>query len=304
MGGPGLHGRPGARGDNYCIPAFVGHQASLNLGVLLTGPTGTSKSTSLKVARALLGGTNLTARQVGAGSGEGLLGNYLERDTAGPKGQEPLVPRADRRCFLYVDEVGQVAALKQRSGSTLMPQLRSALMGEALITTNAEVDRNRFLAGGTYRLTAIMGVQPAMAGVLLEDTEEGGPQRFLWVPSPDALVPDVEPDWPTTLVPWRLPVDRDRTHTDPLTGSVEIGYPEHVRAAARAEQRKRHRSGLKATDPGEPRLPHSPEGGGWGGAAPWAPRCHRGGGLGGLRDSDAAVVEPAARVWRTSPRTR
>ena len=57
-------------------------------------------------------------------------------------------------------EIDTLSALGNRNGTTLLSQLRKAWSGEAL--TFGYVDRNKAIevAGHSYRLTLVAGVQP------------------------------------------------------------------------------------------------------------------------------------------------
>jgi hypothetical protein len=216
---------------HFVIPPMVGSDASLNFAVALVGPSGTGKSASGKVVREVVSPAG-TARRIGPGTGEGLIMSFMQPDPAmqgRAAARAPLIMVPDPRALLYADEVGQIGALNQRNGSTQGSILRSLLTGEDVHTTNAELARRRHLPGGEYRLAMVVGVQPALADVLLRDSEEGGPQRFVWLPTPDPDMPDVEPDWPGNgALVWSFP--------DPLKSTTLLGSgvdPHHVNVAGR-----------------------------------------------------------------------
>jgi len=86
-----------------------------------------------------------------------------------------------------------------------MPMLRSAYSGESLGFQNADATKRARVEDDAYRFTLIAGIQPARAEWLLEDSDGGTPQRFVWLPATDSDAPDNEPATPEPLK-WK-PVD-------------------------------------------------------------------------------------------------
>lgn len=205
--------------------------ASVNLGVALVGRSGAGKSAAIKSSRRLLGevGLNQKGIEEGVGSGEGMIDVFLEeimeegKDGA-MKRSGRFTTKMDPRAIFVVDEVDSMAAVGDRSGSTLNAHMRTALTGGALKTTNSRAGgRYRSVEEDSYRLIFMVGVQPMASGVLLSQHEEsrGTPQRFLWVKmtDKDAVMPKERPVWPAPL-DWEPPEWPD--------GFIE--YPDHVRA--------------------------------------------------------------------------
>ena len=52
------------------------------------------------------------------------------------------------------------------------------------------------VARHTYRMTMVACVQPSHAGILLDDSGGGTPQRFMWFPGTDKRISENFPDWP------------------------------------------------------------------------------------------------------------
>lgn len=204
--------------------------ASLNLGVALVGRSGAGKSAAIKSSRRLLGdvGLNQKAIEEGIGSGEGMIDVFLEEileegKDGSMKRSGRFTTKADPRAIFVVDEVDSMAAVGDRSGSTLNAHMRTALTGGSLKTSNSRAGgRYRSVEEDTYRLVFMVGVQPMASGVLLSQHEEsrGTPQRFLWVKMTDknAVMPAQRPQWPQPLN-WEPPLWPD--------GYIE--YPDHVR---------------------------------------------------------------------------
>jgi hypothetical protein len=69
-------------------------------------------------------------------------------------------------------------------------------MGEALGFAYANATRRISLEAHSYRLGLVVGVQPERAGALLDGSDGGTPQRFVWLPATDPNLtanPDPEP---------------------------------------------------------------------------------------------------------------
>jgi len=95
-----------------------------------------------------------------------------------------------------VPEIDTLTALANRNGTTLLPQLRKAWSGEAL--TFNYVDRTKALVieEHTYRLSLVAGIQPGRGRSLIEDSDGGTPQRFVWLPTHDREAPREPPPAP------------------------------------------------------------------------------------------------------------
>jgi hypothetical protein len=178
------------------LPPLVGSAASLNLFVALVGASGGGKGAAESCAAdAVLLSPSPDVATVG--SGEGIAHLYAHRE----KGE---VVR-DREAVLFtVPEVDNLTALGQRQGSTLLPQLRMAWMGERLGFSYADPAKRLPIPRHTYRMGLVLGVQPGRAGPLLDDADGGTPQRFVWLPATDPGAPDTPPACPTPRR-WTLP---------------------------------------------------------------------------------------------------
>lgn len=204
-------------------------QASLNLGVALVARSGGGKSSTIKSSRRLLGEIGLDQKMIeeGAGSGEGMIDLFLEEVMEEVDGKMKksgtFTTKPDPRVVYVVDEVDSLAAAGDRSGSTLNANMRTALTGGMLKTSNSKAGgRYRAVDEDTYRIVVLVGVQPMASGVLLSPHEEsrGTPQRFLWVKitDKDATIPEDPPEWPEALN-WQPPAWPEQY----------IEYPDHVR---------------------------------------------------------------------------
>jgi hypothetical protein len=176
------------------LPPTIGSEASVNFFVALVGASGFGKNASEEAAADFLASETCVFVAT-PGSGEGILKQYAYKKKA-----EQINLR--NAAMFSVGEVDTLGALGSRGGSTLMPELRKAWMGERLGFGWANVEKAVVVMGHRYRMTMIVGVQPGRAKTLLQDADGGTPQRYIWMPTNDLAAPD-EP--PTEPEPLRLP---------------------------------------------------------------------------------------------------
>ncbi|MEX7473072.1 bifunctional DNA primase/polymerase [Mycobacterium adipatum] len=183
------------------LPPTVGGEGSLNTFVALVGASGAGKGTSASAAAAWLS-TNPEVYVDTLGSGEGLVKVYAYRHKTKDNGFTLTTLRTS--ALFEAPEVDNLAALGARSGSTLMPQLRSAWSGETLGFTYADPTKAVRLGAHRYRLCLVVGVQPGRAAPLFDDADGGTPQRFVWLPMDDPTAPDALVELPARwdLPPW------------------------------------------------------------------------------------------------------
>jgi hypothetical protein len=186
---------------HVCLPGVedgaIGERAALNLGVALVGSSGQGKTTFTRRSMALLG-RDQKSIEGKPSTGQGLIQEYLEWSDEDKKN----VLRADPRRIFIVDEIDNLGALANDTGSTLLSEVRTMLTGGSTGSSNATKERQRMLHAGTYNFQLVVGVQPARAGALLDGRDAGTPQRFIWIPVTDpktALHPDDRPPWPGEL---------------------------------------------------------------------------------------------------------
>ncbi len=213
------------------LPDVIGSRGSLNFFAVVAAPSGLGKSVAEDVAADLM---NVDVRQRNLGSGEGLVDAYVR-----PADKETGEPAGLHESVLFVaDEGDSLRALGSRSGATLPAILRSAFSGKKLGFAYRGNDRH--LDAHSYRLTMLVNVQPAKAGVLLDDQTGGLLQRFMWFPGTDQRIDAQNPNWPGPLVlpsgdSWKYPreltipaeardlikdgaVARNRGEPDPIDG--------------------------------------------------------------------------------------
>jgi len=148
------------------------------------------------------------ARRPKAGSGEAVPELFARRlspkDVAQATGddREQLADRAalgddgemlewmHREMLMYWSEADTLMAVSGRQGSTLGPLLREAFDGESIGRHLVKQSGGGVqLPAMEYRLSVIVGVQPARLGPIIED-RGGTAQRFLFVPCELEAMPD------------------------------------------------------------------------------------------------------------------
>lgn len=212
------------------LPGIIGGNGSLNLFVALASRSGGGKSSSHAVAEWLIAGS-ATVPQRNVGSGEGMIDAYRR-----PKSDEE--PGNYTAWLFNADEIDAFTAHGSRSGSTLLPMLRTAFMGGTLgASTKAS---NHFqLAAHSYRMTLVIGAQPARASTILDDVHGGTAQRFMWFPADDTRIKADRPALPDERleVPTELTSDWFRYASDSNTIALPRGVEDEVlRARERVAQ--------------------------------------------------------------------
>lgn len=204
------------------LPALRGGHGSLNLFVALVAPSGKGKGTSEAAADDAVN-TDPEVHTATPGSGEGILKEYAYK-----KRTEQVDVR--NSVLFTVAEIDSLAALKNRSGSTLMPELRKAWMGEPLGFGYAADDKKFAIKRHRYRMTMVVGVQPGRSVALFEDADGGTPQRFLFFPTTDPNRPEEARPVNVEAVKLRrwpggvLVTDGREPHEHRTTGSSETEY--------------------------------------------------------------------------------
>jgi hypothetical protein len=189
------------------LPPTVGDYASLNLFVALVGRSGDTKSASMAAASSWLC-IQPDYPSSKPGSGEGLAKCFATMAKM-PANQGGGHEQRGRQWSVLarIPEVDTLTATAARGGATIMSTLREGWSGERLGTDYAGEEKRIVLETNRYRLCLVIGVQPGRAGALFDDAEAGTPQRFVWLPSDDPDMPEVEPPEPPTLDlgRWEMP---------------------------------------------------------------------------------------------------
>lgn len=204
------------------LPPTIGSHASLNLFVALVAASGEGKGSSESAAADAID-TTPDVYVATPGSGEGIPKQYAFKSS----GKQTNL----RNSVLFsVAEIDTLAALGNRTSATLMPELRKAWMGERLGFGYATADKAIPILEHRYRMTMVVGVQPGRSKALLEDSDGGTTQRFLWFPTTDVDAPDKVPENPGTFAIPRWPKGVVATHDTASSAApvVEGGEVRHL----------------------------------------------------------------------------
>lgn len=213
------------------LPATIYDYASLNTTVALVGPSGGGKggSTSVGAAAVSIGPQTFDTHTLG--TGQGIAHGYGHYD-----GKAKTVMRHADSVLFTVEEVDHLAAHNAQTGSTTLAELRRFGMGEKLGHLYVDPKRRVEIAPHSYRGAFIVAVQPARAGVIIDATDGGTPQRFYWASTIDPHPPKVDPDRPE---PWRWTLPPSRDLPTPERGWRPIPVCETAVEAIRQAQRDR-----------------------------------------------------------------
>jgi len=181
-------------GPHVMLPAIVGTRASLNTCWALVGASGQGKDAAIGVAGELIGKDSRISRHE-AGTGQGIDAGYVTNTGQG------VIQTCDSILWT-ITEIDTLAAHGRQNGSTIMPTLRKLFTGSQLGAHYADESKRRTIADHSYRAAVIAGVQPARAGVLLDDADGGTPQRWVWLPTGDPMAAVY--DYPTEPLDWRV----------------------------------------------------------------------------------------------------
>lgn len=170
------------------LPAIIGSRGgSLNWFAMLAAESGGGKSTAMEIAEELI---PMAIKTLNLGSGEGLIEAFGERNDDGTVKD----PVAGHRSILFsVDEIDSYSAVAGRSGSTVMPILRSAFTGGSLGFAYRKGNRLPVLPAHSYRMTLVCAAQPGRTRAMFADADGGTPQRFMWFPATDPRIAAVRP---------------------------------------------------------------------------------------------------------------
>jgi hypothetical protein len=206
-------------------PRVKVNDMSLNLFVGLVGPPGSGKDTAIKAARKwigdLAGDDRLYQRSIG--SGQGMESAFVARvKEKSDDGDATFVNKQIRENVLVkVSEVDQITSHAKQQASTLVANLRSAWMAQALGGMYKDTTKDIAVGEDTYRLSVLVGIQPSRAKALIEDATGGLPQRFLWVPTTDRSIPDNFAEFRPEPMEWKPPV-KCRDMADPFVLGEDV----------------------------------------------------------------------------------
>lgn len=195
---------------NLRIDTTIAVPISLNSLIAVIGSSGAGKTTSAALGRELVPIVRTDIYEGPLGSGEGVAEVFFEWREEPGEGGKTVRERVQTKsgALLLLDEGEALTRMAARSGTTILPTLRSAYSGELLGQSNARQETRRVLAAGTYRFVLLVGLQDLAAAELLADHATGTPQRFVLFNANDPAIPadapPVERLWPLSG-PWVPP---------------------------------------------------------------------------------------------------
>jgi hypothetical protein len=210
----------------------IASPVGLTFYAALVGGPEAGKSGATNVAAELVPAPATVLDRLPIGSGEGMTEILFEYvDEEDDKGKVRQVKRQTRNAAIFhIDEGSVLGELSQRKGTTLLANLRTAYTHGKIGQTNAKVENRRIIDGTDYVYGITMGIQPELAGPLLDDAPAGTPQRFVWFAATDPAATADVVDWPGEL-PWTPPrgdaLDEIATHRA-LSLRHQIGIPPGV----------------------------------------------------------------------------
>jgi hypothetical protein len=171
------------------LPPTVGSRASLNCYACLVSDSSGGKSAAQAVAHDLLPIPDVPILPLG--TGQGMVASFVTYIAAKPGNKEgtPATPahleRVNSAVLFKVDEIGDITAKTANGGNNLMPALRSAWGAEEQGSSTVSKDSRLHLNRHSYRAALIINAQLGASRFLLNDSDAGTPQRFLWAPAVD-----------------------------------------------------------------------------------------------------------------------
>jgi hypothetical protein len=219
------------------LPDIINDEASLNLTLALVGRSGDGKGGAVAVARRAVDIGTPQFQVHTLGSGQGIAHGYAHWES-GRDGEPGGVVQHATSVMFNVEEVDHLTAHNNQNASTALAELRRFCMGEKLGHLYADRTRRIEIPAHNYRGALIVGAQPTRAGVILNDTDGGTPQRFTWWPTIDHDPPDIEPERPD---PWQWKLPPELPQPNPFTGRRPLLVCQAVWDAVREARRARNR---------------------------------------------------------------
>ncbi len=168
------------------IRTGIQYDLGLSLLVGVVGGSGLGKSSGWKLARNELAPID-TPRVMSTPTGEGLIEELMgwvtkevmDRTTATLKKVKEHKQIKNNALF-SIGEGESMSLTMERTGATLGPVLRLLFSDEDLSTTNATEERKRYIPAGSYNIGVVVLYQETTAMKIINDTDTGTAQRFLW----------------------------------------------------------------------------------------------------------------------------
>lgn len=178
------------------IPGFVGADQPLSLYVCAVAPSGGGKSTGTNLAKRLVNwdesrpdGAETSFIMSQPSTGQGMIEQHFaltpDPDAKGRNIKEQVAHNA----FWSYDEGQTLINHLKEKGSILGYVLRSGWNGEHQAQANANPDLRRDLPAMSYQWGFMVVIQEAFVDDLINETDGGTAQRFIWCSTEDPGVP-------------------------------------------------------------------------------------------------------------------
>jgi hypothetical protein len=162
---------------------------TLNLDVALVGGSGSGKSKCIDLSRRMIPTPDHWMTEIKPKTGESIPGIYLKRgpvidgDGKPVKNEYEYTPKTDR-ALITLPEISALETSFKRPENTLLSTLLEGYSNETLgDDIKNRDDRLPKLPPYSYRLSAIIGMQPVKSGALLDNAGVGLAGRFLYLPT-------------------------------------------------------------------------------------------------------------------------
>ena len=226
----------------YEVDTGIGKPVQICYFAALVAPSGAGKGGSMGIGLDL---AQVQIHRAPLGTGEGVAQHFLESKVdednpdnwkQNPKtGEQELIGNPTkkqvqvRHNMLIADsEASVMDTLAERKGSTLIPTLLKASMGEDLGNTNATAEANRFVPGGSYSMGAVIGIQVETAINLMNQTGSGFAQRWKWCSLTDPAMPRHTDPTPPLSFSRPLPANGEER--------INIGVDPEIREALKMDR--------------------------------------------------------------------
>lgn len=187
---------------------------SLNALFALVGPTGSGKGKCMAHSRHLIPAPLPSPLvEVKPKTGESIPAKYVTKIGATDHDGKPIKGEyvdklVSDRCLVFMPEIVSLRAAMSKQGSTLLPALLEGFSNEPLGDDTKGKQYQIKLPPYSYRLSAVVGVQPSNADTLFAETNTGLAGRFIYLPSTDTDMPALDDKPGIPLQPF--PFDPDR----------------------------------------------------------------------------------------------
>jgi hypothetical protein len=205
---------------------------SLNLYVGLIGESGEGKGSAVRVAEECVDVGPVTDLELG--TGQGMVSAFMDFIP-----EKKGIDWVRRAAWFDTREIGVWKAHITNQTDPMLGWLVSMWSGEGVGAKYKSREKDIRLPQDSYRMSLVMGVQPPLAGPLLDNVDNGTPQRFLWFPAHGLSGEEKELPPPLIWPSPEWPVDEGEIYSIPFPDSVKSEVSTWIK-----ERRNRREMGL------------------------------------------------------------